>query len=471
MKKIGRPLLLLLALIFLQGCSHYTELEVNGPSNEKLDIILVPSHFYGQDAGSNQQWITDAEAIKNRLLGHPFWKNYRSKINVYRLDVSTADDFKEYNAGSWLPDDETLKTFALKNFPSLDYAQNDQIIFAIESVAYEKDPIYSAGHTRGDPHVVKLETKHLDNVVHEFGHAFGLLSDEYSVKVNIPDWKSTDPNIATLQPGDTCKDRWGDLENVVIEAPGTWIESEVSRIYRIVGCYDATGKGFETKVFRPTSEACIMNQIDEKFPFCPVCQRQLVKLLGKYTPSDDALYDQALTFQIPAEFQKAAINVSVINFDQTGVLDAKTGQPVSSQPIANIDAPGNGVPAGRIYAEAGVSFTSGMISNEPSLNAASPPNSLRATATNPKEHALVAGYFFSKRICSIGVYNTGLTNVTLRTYNAAFLETAKASFVANADTKTFIGIRATGPIYRFEIDAPSATGFGVDDLSFGECPK
>ncbi len=470
MKKIGHPLLLLLALLFLQGCSHYTELEVNGPSNEKLDIILVPSHFYGQDAGSNKQWIADAEAIQKSLLAHSFWKNYRSKINVYRLDVTTADDFKQYSNG-WSPDDETIKAFALKNFPSLDFAQNDQIIFAIESVAYEKDPIYSPGHTRGDPHVVKLETKHFSNVTHEFGHAFGLLSDEYNVKVNIPDWISTDPNLATLQPGDTCKDRWGDLEKVVIEAPGTWIEAEPWRISRMVGCFDATAEGFKTKVFQSTNDACIMEQIGDNFPFCPVCQRRLVTLLGKYTPSDDALYEQVLTFQIPSEFKKAAINLSVINFDQTGVLDTKTGLPVSSQPITNIDAPGKGVLAGRIYAEAGLSFTSGVISNEPSPNAASPPNSLRATTINPQEHALVAGYFFSKRICAIGVYNTGITTVTLRTYNAAFLETAKASFVSNADTKTFIGIRSTGPIYRFEIDAPSATGFSVDDLSFGECPK
>ena len=476
MNKLSYFVFLLLALIFLQGCSNnYTELEVKGPPNEKLDIVLVPSHFYGYDPGSNKQWIADAEAIRKRLLEHHFWKNYRDKINMYRLDVSITNDFKDAGGGSWSPDDETIKELAQTNVP-LDFNQNDQIIFVIESDAYEKDPIYGAGRTRGDPNVTKLETKLLDVVVHEFGHSFGRLGDEYGITIDSS--YESPPNIATAKPGESCDDKWKDLNKVVIDAPGTWIEPELLRDERIVGCYDNTNEGSPVKSFRPTNQACIMRSNPDAFPFCPVCQRQLVTLLSKYTPYD-TIYYQVQNFEDPSEFNKATINPLVINFDVVSDLYPKPlpTPPGLPQPVFKIDASLYGVLAGRLYAQSGVSFTSGVIFEDPQSKA-SPPNVLGATSLNPKERALIAGYFFARRICAVGIYNTGSTSVNLRTYNAAFRETGDASVAFNKDKKTFVGIRATEPIYRFEIDvykfgidAPSAKGFSVDDLSFGECPK
>jgi len=468
MKNISYPVFLLLALIFMQGCSdNYTELEVKGPPTEKLDIALVPSHFYGADAGDNPQWVKDAEAVRKRLLEHHFWKNYRDKINIYRLDVSITNDFKKDPEGIWSPDDEIIKELAQTNLP-LDFNQNDQIIFVIESGAYEKDPIHSEGHTRGDPNVTKLETKKLNVVVHEFGHSFGRLGDEYDKTVDLG-WKSPYPNNATPQSGDTCDDKWKDLYKVVIDAPGTWIEHELLRDERKVGCFDNTNEGSPGKLFRPIYQACIMRSNPDEFPFCPVCQRQLVTLLSKYAPYD-TVYFQVETYQDPSAFKNATINPLVINFDVVSDLYPKPVVPPDLPgPVLKIHAPLPGLRAARFYAHAGVSFTSGVIFEEPLLNA-SPPNVLGATSLNPEERALIAGYFFSRRICAVGIYNTGSTGVTLRTYNAAFIETGNASVAFNQNTKPFIGIRSSEPIYRFEIDAPSAKGFSVDDLSFGECP-
>lgn len=469
MKKISYPVFFLLALISLQGCSKYTELEVKGPSKEKLDIILVPSHYYGQDAGSNKQWVKDAEAIRKQLLEHHFWKNYRNKINMYRLDVSIADDFMQ-SGENWVPNQAKIKAFALENFPSLDFNQNDQIIFAVESVAYNNEP-WHIPVTRGDPNIVQLETgPHLDTVVHEFGHSFGLLADEYEFELTISDWESKDPNTASGKEGNRCDDKWGDLKDVVIDAPGTFMEKEGWRTSRTVGCYLATKEKSQAKGFRPVNGGCIMNQVTDTFPFCPVCQRQLIKQLSKYTPFDKKSYHQVKTFQSPSEFKDATINLAVINFDQLTYLYPKPVPPDWPELSLDIDAPLPGVLAGRLYAQSGVSFTSGVIFKEEHFNASSP-NVLGATTLNPMERALIAGYFSFKRICAIGIYNTGSTSVTLRTYNVAFLETGEATVASNADTKPFIGIRATGPIHRFEIDAPSATGFSVDDLSFGECPE
>jgi hypothetical protein len=480
MKKITHTVFLLLCLIYLQGCSAYTELEVHGPTEEKLDILLVPSHFYSPDAGGNPKWVADAEAVRKKLLEHPFWSKYRDKVNVYRLNSSTADDFKASDGVHWVPDREWIKEFAHVNFPALEFHQNDQIIFVIESDAYQKDPIYFTGNTRGEPNIVTLETGHIESLVHEFGHAFGGLGDEYAFGLSIENWVSDYPNIATLQTGDRCEDRWNDLMNVVILAPGTDYEGELQRGERMTGCFLATYPESKTKGFRPVSFTCIMNQIDDKYPFCPVCQRQLVTLLNKYTPFDDnKLYDKGGTYQEPAKFMEASQNLSVINFDQSVAFDAKTGKPIdASKPVTDVVAPAPGKLAGEIYADAGVHFTSGVILKQPFGNAPPTwPNVLSTTPINPKEHALVAGYFLSKRICAIGIYNTGISGVTLSTYNAAFIKTGIATIDSNVGNNTFIGLRTTEPIYRFEIGAASATGplkateFAVDNLYFGECPK
>ncbi len=324
-----------------------------------------------------------------------------------------------------------------------------------------------------------LETSKTANVVHEFGHAFGRLYDEYLFTVDITDWTTPDPNIATLQAGNKCEDRWNDLMNVVVPAPGSNYEPELQRIFRIVGCYDATKPESKTQAFRPMAEACIMNQIDDVNPFCPVCQRQQVTLLNKYPPFDNKLYDKGETYQNPSKFMEDTQNLAVINFDQSTVFDAKTGKPIdASQPVSDIAAPDLGKRASGFYTDAGVYFTSGVILKQPFGNSpATPPNVLGATALTPTERALVAGYFLTRRICAIGIYNTGLAPVTLSSYNAAFIKTGTATFVSNPEANTFIGLRTPEPIYRFEIGAasatgaPSATGFSVDNLYFGECPQ
>src|SRR5918911_680022 len=276
MKKMLSPVFLVLCFSLLGSASYSdrTVLEFNGPPGKKLDIVLVPSHYYGTKAGANPQWTADAETIRKTLLEHHFWKRYRAKINLYRLDVSLQTDFKQ-SGPNWAPDEEAIKAFALSKFPqTLDFKQNDQIIFVVESGGYDKDPMKNLpGLTMGHPNIVTLETAKTGALVHEFGHAFGHLGDEYNQQTVLV--KSTFPNIATDQPGDKCEDKWGDLIKVVIPAPGTPIEDKLWQISRVVGCYDATAPNSTGKRYRPTSDACVMGMINDGYPFCPVCQRQL----------------------------------------------------------------------------------------------------------------------------------------------------------------------------------------------------
>ena len=259
----------------------------------------------------------------------------------------------------------------------------------------------------------------------------------------------------SVHPDNRCEDRWADLMGIVIEARGTWIEN--SRSLRTVGCYQASHPDSEGTTYKPTKNACIMDQINDSFPFCPVDQRHLVTLLEEYSP-------QATCDVLPGEFRNrtnfeaAAGPLTLVNFDT-----------VPSGEALNAASPG--VLAERRYASAGIHFTAGVIFGEPNLSFSgiSPPNVISNSGINLPERALVSGYV-SEPACAIGITNTGAEAV-LRVYDDAFRLIASIRSDPDSSTADFVGLVTTKPIHRFEFDFVSGLGFGGDDLLFGASPS
>ena len=127
-----------------------------------------------------------------------------------------------------------------------------------------------------------LSTAHnkytLPVVVHEFGHSFAGLADEYAYDfeqmsfypADIEPWE---PNITTLTD---FKSKWADMisKNVKIPTPATKNNSNK------IGAFE--GAGYTLKgVYRPM-QSCRMR--DNSNPnFCPVCQRAIKRLIDFYT--------------------------------------------------------------------------------------------------------------------------------------------------------------------------------------------
>lgn len=117
-------------------------------------------------------------------------------------------------------------------------------------------------------------------VVHEFGHSFGGLADEYyydggdvldqTYSLNTEPWE---PNITTLIDFST---KWEDML-----LPGTPVPTDVDQSKKyIIGVFE--GGGYQTKgIYRPAID-CRMktNTCDD---FCPACQKALEKLIKFYT--------------------------------------------------------------------------------------------------------------------------------------------------------------------------------------------
>lgn len=275
----GLPVLLI-CIFLLCGCGRIHVLESNGSAREKLDIVLMPSHHYLSDPGEDAQWLIDANTVKEKLLNYPLFSAHRSRMNIYRLDISTEDD---YHIGSFTPNQIRIKEFVKTLLPFMDYGQNDQIIFITYSDGFRRQPgaREASSPTRGDPNLLQIESSRLGVLIHEFGHSFGRLGDEYP-KSYTRDVIASHANIASDHPGNTCMEKWGDLFSFVVETDtGTWVDTLPAA--RTVGCHNALQDGSPGSRYAPTQAGCVMDQINEEFPFCPVCIRELEALFEGYS--------------------------------------------------------------------------------------------------------------------------------------------------------------------------------------------
>lgn len=112
-------------------------------------------------------------------------------------------------------------------------------------------------------------------VVHEFGHSFGGLADEYAYTdapsplypYSIEPWEQ---NITTMV---NFENKWKDM--VSADTPVPTRDTETGK----VGAYE--GAGYSNKgIYRPTYN-CRM-RTNEAQSFCPVCQRALQRLIDFY---------------------------------------------------------------------------------------------------------------------------------------------------------------------------------------------
>ena len=121
-------------------------------------------------------------------------------------------------------------------------------------------------------------------MVHEFGHSFGGLADEYFyddqyTPMYPADTEPWEPNLTTLKDFDS---KWKDML-----PPGTPVPTppatDPAEACTRVGVYE--GGGYSSKgVYRPATE-CRM-KVNEAPAFCPVCQRALERLIRFYTEGD-----------------------------------------------------------------------------------------------------------------------------------------------------------------------------------------
>lgn len=274
-------------LIEQKGNSHITPHKylLHNDSPEKcIDVAILAEGYTLQEM---QTFYEDADIACKSIFDHEPFKSMKKRFNVVTVASPSTD------SGVSVPRLNEWKHTAFGSHFSTFYSDRylttsrvKAIHDALAGIPYEHIIILANTEEYGGGGIYNLYTLTTAHhpmfrpvVVHEFGHSFGGLADEYfydndvmtdTYPLDIEPWEQ---NIST-QVDFAAK--WKDMlsENTPVPTP-----AEVSENYP-TGVYE--GGGYSAKgIFRP-AENCRM-RTNEYPAFCPVCQRALRRIIEFYT--------------------------------------------------------------------------------------------------------------------------------------------------------------------------------------------
>ena len=259
-------------LISRQGerlVSPYVTLQQAADTTRCIHIAYVPE---GYTAEQMPQYLDHCRQAMKALFRHEPFKSLRPRFNIIALTTPSVDSGVSIpGKGLWLNTvlgshfdtfyvPRYLTTLHLKQLHNLlAGTPYEHIIILANTPNYGGGGIYNSynlSYTGGD----KFEPV----VVHEFGHSFGGLGDEYPYGEEDPmyfaDTEPWEPNLTTLHD---FSQKW---QNLIDQGRASLVE----------------GGGYQTKgVWRGQAD-CRM-RTNEEPDFCPVCQQALEHLIRFYT--------------------------------------------------------------------------------------------------------------------------------------------------------------------------------------------
>ena len=273
-----------------------------GSLAEAIDIVVVSE---GYNASEKAKFYGDAARVAKALFHHEPFASNRSRFSVRAVFAPSRD------SGTSIPRNGDWKDTAAETHFDTFYTDRylttssmQKVYDLIGTVPFEhvvvlvNTPVYGGGGIYNSVTVMPSDNPTFNAVmVHEFGHAFGGLADEYAygdqVDTMYPaDTEPWEPNITTLHD---FASKWEDMlpkGTPVPTEPDALDKQDVRRIWHTftqeqkdllnlkVGVYE--GAGYQMKgVFRPVQECRMrINECDE---FCPVCSRAIVRMIDYYT--------------------------------------------------------------------------------------------------------------------------------------------------------------------------------------------
>ena len=298
----------------------------NGPSRDKVDLLLMGD---GYTATEMEKWHRDARRMANTLFAASPFKEHRQDFNVWAVDTPAEE------SGVARPSDGIFRRSPLRAaydaFGSERYVltfDNKRLREAASAAPYEFIEIVVNDRKYGGGGIFNLyATVAADNAftpyvfVHEFGHHFAGLADEYYTSDVA--YGSATERPEPWEPNATADPRaakWRDLLTPGIDLPSLWPkkdfeqmeqaiqerrrairaqhrpEADMEALFREerglatrilasgpdagkVGAFEGAmyeGRGY----YRPQQD-CIMFTRDE-VGFCAVCRRAIERVIRMY---------------------------------------------------------------------------------------------------------------------------------------------------------------------------------------------
>ena len=259
-------------LIRKAGERNVTPYDVLHQPSDSSRCIRIAFVAEGYTADEMDHYLSDCQKAIASLFNHEPFKSMQDRFQIIALkSASQESGTSEPSKGIWknttlgshfdtFYSDRYLTTLHLKRLHDvLAGTPYEHIIILVNTEHYGGGGIYNSYNLSytGGPQFLPV-------VVHEFGHSFGGLADEYAYGEDDPiyfdDTEPWEPNITTKA---TAFIKW---ENLIKAGKAGLVE----------------GGGYQEKGVWRGCENCRM-RTNEEPEFCPVCQQALVKLIDFYT--------------------------------------------------------------------------------------------------------------------------------------------------------------------------------------------
>jgi hypothetical protein len=275
-----KPLGLILQKPTIPSNTKHQTVFYSGKPQQKVDFAIIAEGYTIDEAG---KFFEDATKVSQYIINCKPFALHKDKINVWavfspskqsgvtdpsqNIEVETAikSNFSTFGTDRYLM---TESHFDLRNIAST--VPYDHLIVLVNSDKYGGGGIYNfyATCTSNNEHSDFL-------VVHEIGHSFAGLADEYwTSDVSVMNYyniyiEPIEPNITSLVE---FHKKWKDMidSNTPIPTP------DKAKYKKTVGVFEGAGYR-QSGLFRPYME-CTMKSVRYN-EFCPVCVKAIEKII------------------------------------------------------------------------------------------------------------------------------------------------------------------------------------------------
>ncbi len=260
------------------------DVKISGNPESKVDILILPEGYSEAEMGT---FIKDCNNFRDVLFTFKPYSDFKNKFNIRGVLASSAE------SGSDIPADtiwkKTLMSTSFYTFDSERYcmtydnisvrdlaaiAPYDQIYILVNSGKYGGGAIYNYYSVSVNSNLLAAKI-----FVHELGHGFAGLGDEYYnsevaysefYPLDVEPWE---PNLTTLIDFDK---KWKHIlkKRTPIPTPPE------KKYLKKTGVFE--GGGYAAKgVYRPAFD-CLMNSFKGN-EFCEVCNEAIIKMILFYS--------------------------------------------------------------------------------------------------------------------------------------------------------------------------------------------
>ena len=235
-----------------------------------IDLAIIAEGYTHEEMGKFYQ---DCQRVVDALFAHEPFTSMKSRFNVVAVAAESAKSgpsvphdglWRQTPAGvhydTFYTDRYLMTTEMHRIYDLLSGIPFEHIIVLVNSSTYGGGGIYNQLTVTTSDHPTFRPV-----LVHEFGHAYGGLGDEYFY----------DDGYETMYPADT--EPWEPNLTTLVNFQSKWAD-----MMSVEGVGVFEGGGYQSKgVYRPAQD-CRMKTNEAK-DFCPVCSRALVRITDFYT--------------------------------------------------------------------------------------------------------------------------------------------------------------------------------------------